>query len=82
MSSSDGKVSSTSAVLALYNNMLGGALLSFPILYRDSGLISSTIVIIVTCIIAYLTCRIYVLHSKPSEPNGEQAIKRLLGSRG
>jgi amino acid permease len=58
------KNSSLSTVLALYNNMLGGALLSFPILFRDAGLISSTIITVVSCLISYFTCRIYVMHNR------------------
>lgn len=62
--SGDKKSSSLSTVLAMYNNMLGGALLSFPILFKTKGIISSVIVMIVSAIISFLTCRIYVLHSK------------------
>ncbi len=50
-------------ILAMFNNMLGGAMLSFPILFKDTGLISSSIVLILSAIISYATCRIYVLHA-------------------
>jgi len=80
--SSQRKNSSLSTVLALYNNMLGGALLSFPILFRDAGLISSTIITVVSCVISYFTCRIYVMHNKKDEKTVEQSIRRILGRKG
>ena len=58
------KMSSFSTILALYNNMLGGGLLTLPILFRDSGLISSIIVLAVSAVISFATCRIYVMHTK------------------
>ena len=58
------KMSSFSTILALYNNMLGGGLLTLPILFRDSGLISSIIVLAVSAVISFSTCRIYVMHTK------------------
>lgn len=51
----------------MFNNMLGGALLSFPVLFKRKGVISSAIVVVISAIISFLTCRIYVLHSKKKE---------------
>lgn len=58
------KNSSLTTVLALLNNMLGGALLSFPILFKQKGIISSAIVVGASALIAFVTCRIYVVHAK------------------
>lgn len=65
----------------MYNNMLGGALLSFPVLFKEKGVISSTIVVALSALIAYSTCRIYVLHSKKSEKDIERSITRILNKK-
>ena len=62
-------MTSFSTVLALYNNMLGGGLLTFPILFRDSGMITSIIVVALSAAISFATCRIYVMHTKDNEKN-------------
>lgn len=75
------KNSSMTTILALLNNMLGGALLSFPVLFKQKGLISSTIVLAVSAVISFSTCRIYELHSKESEKDVEESIKRITGKK-
>ena len=63
MSTSEAKKnSSATTVLAMLNSMLGGAMLSFPILFKKTGLISSTIVLFLSGLISFVTCRVYVLH--------------------
>ena len=63
MSTSEAKKnSSATTVLAMLNSMLGGAMLSFPILFKKTGLISSTIVLFLSGLISFATCRVYVLH--------------------
>lgn len=81
MPGKENKNSSLSTILAMYNNMLGGALLSFPVLFKEKGVVSSTIVVFLSSLIAYVTCRIYVLHSKTSEKDIEQSIIRILGKK-
>lgn len=81
MSEPEQKNSSSSTILALYNNMLGGALLSFPILFRDAGLLTGTLTIIGSAAIAFATCRLYILHTRDDEKDVEQSIFRILGKK-
>ena len=81
MPQTDQKNSSTSTILAMFNNMLGTALLSLPIVFRDTGLISSTIVLAFSAIISYVTCRIYVLHANKEDKDVEWTIRRILGKK-
>jgi len=73
------KNSSLDTVLAMLSNMLGGAMLSFPILFKKTGLVSSTIVLFFSAIISFLTCRVYVLHGGENDKDVEWTIRRILG---
>lgn len=55
--------SSIKTISAMLNSMLGGALLTFPVLYKSAGLITSTIMLFVSAIISFITCRIYTFHA-------------------
>lgn len=65
----------------MFNNMLGPAILSLPLIFRDSGLGSGTIVLIISAVISFITCRIYVLHSSDQENDIEWTIRRILGKK-
>lgn len=54
--------SSTTTVLAMFNSMVGGAMLTMPILFRTAGMVTSSVVLIISGLISYATCRIYVIH--------------------
>lgn len=58
--------SSWSTIATLINSMLGGAMLTLPILYRSSGIITGIIILLVSGLISYKTCSLYVLHMKES----------------
>lgn len=82
MSTSEGKKNSSMAtVLAMLNNMLGGAMLSFPILFKKTGLISSTLVLFFSAVISFVTCRVYVLHGGEEDKDVEWSIRRILGAK-
>lgn len=53
---------STTTVLAMFNSMVGGAMLTMPILFRTAGMVTSSVVLIISGLISYATCRIYVIH--------------------
>lgn len=70
-----------STILAMFNNMLGPAILSLPLIFRDDGLLSGTMVMVVSALISFVTCRIYVLHCTEEEVDIELTIKRILGKK-
>lgn len=53
---------SSTTVLAMFNSMVGGAMLTMPILFRTAGMVTSSVVLIISGLISYATCRIYVIH--------------------
>jgi amino acid permease len=73
--------SSTSTVFTLVNSMIGGAMLTFPVLFRNSGLLTSIIVLFVSGFISYKTCRIYVIHLSEGDEDVEVTIRRILGKK-
>mgnify|MGYP003473975002 CR=1 FL=1 len=72
---------STTTVLAMFNSMVGGAMLTMPILFRSAGMVTSTIVLIISGIISFVTCRIYVVHMSDEDKDVEWTIRRILGSK-
>ena len=79
MSGSQTKNSSSTTILALLNNMLGAAMLSLPIMFREAGILSGTIVLAFSALVSYITCRIYVLHNSKDDSTVEETLKRILG---
>lgn len=77
--SSINKNSSLSTSLAMFNSMVGGAMLTFPILYRTAGIATSTVVLMISGIVSFITCRIYVLHMSDDDKDVEWTIRRILG---
>lgn len=59
--------------------MIGGAMLTFPVLFQKAGIVTGIIVLVVSCLISYTTCRIYVMHLSPKDTDVEDTIKRILG---
>lgn len=53
---------SSTTVLAMFNSVVGGAMLTMPILFRTAGMVTSSVVLIISGLISYATCRIYVIH--------------------
>jgi sodium-coupled neutral amino acid transporter 9 len=49
-------------ICALVNTMIGGTMLTLPILFRESGLIISAIILFVSGVISYKTCSLYIIH--------------------
>lgn len=61
--------------------MIGGAMLTFPILFREAGILTSVLVLVISSLISYKTCRIYILHLAPSDNDAEDTIRRIMGSK-
>lgn len=59
--------------------MIGGAMLTFPVLFQKAGIVTGIIVLFVSCLISYTTCRIYVMHLAPKDNDVEDTIKRIMG---
>lgn len=72
---------STTTVLAMFNSMVGGAMLTMPILFRSAGMVTSSIVLIISGFISFATCRIYVVHMSEEDKDVEWTIRRILGGR-
>ena len=72
---------SSTTVLGLFNAMMGGATLTMPILFRSTGLITGSMILALSGLISYITCRIYVMHMSAEDKNAESMIRRLLGSK-
>ena len=72
---------SWSTIFTLVNSMIGGTMLTLPILFRTSGILTGLLVLFVSGIISYKTCRIYVLHMSEAENSIEETIKRLLSRK-
>lgn len=49
-------------ICAMVNSMIGGTMLTLPILFRDSGLGIGTLILLISGLISYKTCSLYVLH--------------------
>lgn len=73
--------SSTTTVLAMFNSMVGGAMLTMPILFRSTGMVTGSIILIISGLISFITCRIYVIHMSAEDKDVEWTIRRLLGSK-
>lgn len=73
--------SSITTVLAMFNSMVGGAMLTMPILFRSAGMVTGSIILIISGIISFITCRIYVIHMSNEDKDVEWTIRRLLGSK-
>jgi amino acid permease len=63
----------------MFNSMVGGAMLTMPILFKTSGILTGSIVLVVSGLISFLTCRIYVIHMADEDKDVEWTIRRLLG---
>jgi sodium-coupled neutral amino acid transporter 9 len=71
--------SSITTIFTLINSMIGGAMLTFPVLFQKAGIFTGILVLIVSSIISYKTCRIYVMHLSSKDNDVEDTIKRILG---
>ncbi len=54
-------------------------MLTFPILFKTAGIVTGIMVLIVSSIISYKTCRVYVMHLAPEDNDVEDAIRRIMG---
>ena len=53
---------SWSTIFTLVNTMIGGTMLTLPMLFRTSGVCTGVIVLLLSGFISYKTCRLYILH--------------------
>lgn len=65
----------------MFNSMVGGAMLTFPILYRSAGIATSSIVLLISGLISFATCRVYVFHMAAEDVEVESTIRRILGRK-
>ena len=49
-------------ICALVTSMIGGTMLTLPILFRDAGILIGVLVLIISGLISYKTCSLYLLH--------------------
>lgn len=49
-------------ICAMVNSMIGGTMLTLPILFRESGLATGIVILLISGIISYKTCSLYVIH--------------------
>lgn len=61
--------------------MIGGAMLTYPLLFKSAGLLTSTLVTLISGFISYRTCRINVIHSSPQDNDIEDTLCRHLGDK-
>jgi sodium-coupled neutral amino acid transporter 9 len=59
-----GTDSSTKTVLSLTNTMIGSAVIVYPVLFIQDGIIGSTIIMLVVGCIQFITCRLLVIHNR------------------
>jgi sodium-coupled neutral amino acid transporter 9 len=65
-------------IFALVNSMIGGTMLTLPLLFRDSGIITSWIILVISGYISRKTCDIYIKHLAHDEDDIQDSIKRIL----
>ena len=56
-------------------------MLTFPVLFQSAGIVTGIGVLLVSCIVSYKTCRIYVMHLAPEDNDVEDTIRRIMGVR-
>lgn len=61
--------------------MIGGTMLTMPILFLNSGIIAGVIVLLISGYISYKTCRIYVIHLGEKDNDVDDSIRRILSSK-
>jgi len=58
---------------------MGGILLIFPVVFKQSGFISTTFVLILSGYMSYKTAYLYVIHSRHDDNDIEHTTLRALG---
>jgi amino acid permease len=61
------KNSSWTTIFSLVNTMIGGAMLTLPLLFRTSGVLTGILVLLISGVISYKTCMLYILHMAEEE---------------
>lgn len=54
-------------ICAMLNSMIGGTMLTLPILFREAGLGVGVLILLVSGWISYKTCSLYVIHMSDKE---------------
>jgi sodium-coupled neutral amino acid transporter 9 len=68
-------------IFSMTNNMVGGSLLIFPILFYDAGLITSVLCCLIYAAVNFKSSKIYLQHFKNKEPDIQFSVRRILGYR-
>jgi amino acid permease len=56
-------------------------MLTLPLLFRDSGLITSTIILVLSGMISRKTCDIYIQHLAEGEHDIQDSVRRIMKGR-
>lgn len=56
-------------------------MLTMPILFLKSGIVTGVLVLIISGFVSYKTCRIYVLHLAKKDNDVEDSIGRILNAK-
>ncbi|KAM3140772.1 hypothetical protein pb186bvf_007177 [Paramecium bursaria] len=68
-------------MMGITNSMVGSVILVVPVSFKNNGILSCTLVMILLGFIQYKTCSLLLVHQKTNEQSTEKIIKRLLGRR-
>lgn len=74
-----GTDSSFKVVASLANTMIGSAMIVYPVLFIQDGMIGATLIMLFIGFIQYLSCRILVVHNRAGEMTYSPTIKRICG---
>lgn len=73
--------SSPKTIWGITNVMIGSAMIVYPVLFVKSGIVLSSIVMLVVACIQYFTCRLLVIHNRPDEDTYNESILRIGGKK-
>lgn len=73
--------SSPKTIWGITNAMIGSAMIVYPVLFVKSGIVLSSLVMIVVACIQYFTCRLLVIHNRPDEDTYNESILRIGGKK-
>jgi amino acid permease len=65
----------------MLNSMIGGTMLALPLLFRDTGMITSLIILLLSGFISSKTCNIFLIHLAPKDNDVQDSIRRIMKGR-
>lgn len=61
--------------------MIGSAMIVYPVLFVKSGIVLSSIIMLIVACTQYVTCRLLVVHNRPDEDTYNESILRIGGMK-